>query len=425
MNIFQRRESEVRSYCRTFPAIFQKAKGAFLYDEKGKRYIDFFSGAGTLNYGHNNSAMKKSIIDYLNADYVTHSLDMATSAKQKFLEEFESVILQPRGLDYKIQFTGPTGTNANEAALKLARIVKKRSNVIAFTNGFHGLSSGSLSVTSNAYYRNEVFTSRLNVSFMPYDGYFGENVNTIDYLRRFLDDKSSGIDLPAAVIMETIQSEGGVNVAGRQWLKDLEGLCRDFDMLLIVDDIQVGIGRGGTFFSFERAGIKPDIVTLSKSISGFGLPMSLVLIKPEFDQWKPGEHTGTFRGNNLAFVTATEALQYWKTEEFSESANKKGKIIEKNLRNIQERYPELEIKVRGLGMIYGLEVPSPEISESITREAFERGLILELCGAKNNVLKFLPPLTIDESTLEEGLGIIDQCFKAVLKKEEFVLDSHN
>lgn len=425
MNIFQRRESEVRSYCRTFPAIFQKAKGAFLYDEKGKRYIDFFSGAGTLNYGHNNSAMKKSIIDYLNADYVTHSLDMATSAKQKFLEEFETVILQPRGLDYKIQFTGPTGTNANEAALKLARIVKKRSNVIAFTNGFHGLSSGSLSVTSNAYYRNEVFTSRLNVSFMPYDGYFGENVNTIDYLRKFLDDRSSGIDLPAAVILETIQAEGGVNVAEIHWLKDLDKLCRDFDILLIVDDIQVGIGRGGSFFSFERAGIKPDIVTLSKSISGFGLPMSLVLIKPEFDQWKPGEHTGTFRGNNLAFVTATEALQYWRNEEFSESANKKGKIIKKKLCDIQERYPELKIRVRGLGMIYGLEIPDPEISESITREAFERGLILELCGAKNNVLKFLPTLTIDESTLEEGLGIIDQCFKVVLKKDEFVLGSHN
>jgi diaminobutyrate-2-oxoglutarate transaminase len=257
--IFQQRESEVRSYSRTFPTIFTTAKEAYLYDTQGKQYIDFLSGAGTINYGHNNVAMKQAIINYLQTDGVIHSLDMATTTKQQFLEKFESIILKPRGLDYKIQFSGPTGTNAVEADLKLARKIKKRSNMIAFSQSFHSLSSGALSVTSNAFYRHEIFTNRLNVSFMPFDDYFGKEVNTIDYMRRFLEDSSSGVDLPAAMILETVQADGGgVNVASVLWLQQLAQLCQEFDILLIVDDIQVGNGRTGSFFSFERAGIQPD-----------------------------------------------------------------------------------------------------------------------------------------------------------------------
>ena len=253
MKVFERLESQVRTYSRSFPAVFEKAKGSFLYDAQGKRYIDFFCGAGSLNYGHNNPAIKAAILNYLNSDGVVHGLDMATSAKGRFLEQFESVILAPRGMEYKIQFTGPTGTNAVEAALKLARKIKKRSNIIAFTNGFHGLSSGSLAVTARSFYRNEAFINRSNVSFMPFDGYFGKDTHTIDYIRQFIEDGSSGIDLPAAVIVETVQAEGGVRVAAKKWLQELQTLCQEFDMLLIVDDIQVGCGRTGTFFSFEPA----------------------------------------------------------------------------------------------------------------------------------------------------------------------------
>lgn len=414
LKIFQQRESEVRSYSRTFPTIFTKAKDAYLYDTQGKQYIDFLSGAGTVNYGHNNAAMKQAIIDYLQADGVVHSLDMATVPKQQFLEKFESVILKPRSLDYKIQFSGPTGTNAVEAALKLARKVKKRSNVIAFTNSFHGLSTGALSVTSNAFYRHEAFINRLNVSFMPYDGYFGKEVNTIDYLRQYLEDKSSGIDLPAAVILETVQADGGVNVATVPWLQQLEQLCQAFDILLIVDDIQVGNGRTRPFFSFERAGIQPDIVTLSKSIGGFGLPLSLVLIKPALDQWEPGEHTGTFRGNNLALVAATKALRYWETDDFSESIKRKSQLLEKTLPNIQACYPELSAQVRGIGLIYGLDISAPEMAQNIAREAFNQGLIIERCGATDNVLKFLPPLVIEDEVLKAGLEIIEQSIKSVV-----------
>ena len=318
MRIFEQLESEVRSYIRSFPVIFSTAKGAYLYDEQGNKYIDFFAGAGTLNYGHNNDMISKAMIEYISNDGILHGLDKATTAKKDFLNKILSVILEPRNLDYKIQFPGPTGTNSVETALKLARMVKGRSNIISFTNAFHGLTMGSMAVTGNSFYRDEAFINRVNVSFMPYDGYMGENVNTLDYLRRFLSDNSSGVDLPAAVIVETIQAEGGINVASNAWLQGLEQICRDFDILLIIDDIQVGNGRTGKFFSFEDAGINPDMITLSKSIGG-GLPLSLLFMRPELDQWKPGEHTGTFRGNNLAFIAATAALDYWTNNDLTEA----------------------------------------------------------------------------------------------------------
>jgi diaminobutyrate-2-oxoglutarate transaminase len=403
MRIFEQIESQVRSYVRHFPTVFTTAKGSHLYDEQGKEFIDFFAGAGVINYGHNNPKASEALIEYIKSDGIIHGLDKATSAKKEFLETFYNTILSPRNMEYKVQFTGPTGTNAVETALKLVRMVKGRSNVISFTNGFHGLTMGSMSVTGNSFYRDEAFINRQNVTFMPYDGYFGEAVNTADYLRKFLEDSSSGVDLPAAIILETIQAEGGVNVAGVKWLQDIEKICRDYDILLIVDDIQVGNGRTGNFFSFERAGINPDVITMSKSIGG-GLPLALVLIKPELDQWRPGEHTGTFRGNNLA-----EAVAY------------KGRILEEELTKLVDKYSELNADVRGYGMIYGLHVPMRGFCSDVSSEAFGRGLIIELAGAKDDVLKFLPPLVIEEDLLREGLNIIDESIRAVLDHRESVI----
>ncbi len=256
MRVFENHESEVRGYIRSFPTIFETAKGAVLTDESGEEYIDFFAGAGTLNYGHNNEHITQALIDYLQKDGIVHGLDMATTAKKNFIQAFQSHILKPRNLDYTMQFTGPTGTNAVETALKLARLVKGRSNVVAFTNGYHGLTQGALSVTGNNEYRDESYISRMNAAFMPFDGYLGD-ADTIDYLHKFLSDNSSGLDTPAAIIVETIQGEGGINIASKEWLQGLEHLCREFDILLIIDDIQVGNGRTGDFFSFEFAGINP------------------------------------------------------------------------------------------------------------------------------------------------------------------------
>jgi len=307
-----------------------------------------------------------------------------------------------------------------ETALKLARMVKRRSNVIAFTNGYHGLTLGSLAITGNNFYRDEFYGMRLNADHMPFDGYFGPDVNTIDYLRKFLTDPSSGIDLPAAVIVETVQGEGGINVASDEWLRQLEQLCREFDILLIIDDIQVGNGRTGTFFSFERSGIKPDMVTVSKSIGG-GMPLALLLMRPELDQWKPGEHTGTFRGNNLAFVAATQALTYWDNDDLSEAVKYKGAIIEKALHDIVEKYPQLEMSVRGVGMVWGLEIPRNGFPGEVSREAFANGLVIELAGSEDQVVKFLPALTIEEDVLREGLNLIDEVIGTLLKKKEEAL----
>lgn len=416
MRIFENLESEVRGYIRSFPTIFTKAKGAILTDEQGVEYIDFFAGAGTLNYGHNNEAISEALIEYLQNDGIVHGLDMATSAKKDFLQSFQDLILKPRNLDYKVQFTGPTGTNAVETALKLARLVKGRSNVVAFTNGYHGLSQGSLAVTGNNEYRDESYISRTNATFMPFDGYFGD-MNTLVYFRKFLEDGSSGVDLPAAVILETIQGEGGINVASKKWLQELESICAQFDILLIIDDIQVGNGRSGDFFSFEEAGINPDMVTLSKSIGG-GLPMAVLLFKPDLDQWKPGEHTGTFRGNNLAFVASKVSIEnYWQNDDLSNAVVYKEKILKQTLEKIAKKHSDLyDIEVRGRGLAYGFEIKNDKsIAGEISEYAFKENLICETCGSDSQVIKFLPPLVIDEDLLIEGLKRFEQAVDTLFR----------
>jgi diaminobutyrate-2-oxoglutarate transaminase len=413
VTIFDRLESQVRSYIRDFPVVFDRASGPYLYDVDGRRYIDFFCGAGALNYGHNEPRMKRALIDYLTGDGVTHSLDMATLAKARFLERFASIVLAPRRLDYRVQFTGPTGANAVEAALKLARKVTGRANVVAFTRAYHGLSMGALAITANSRYRHEAFVNRADVSFAPYDGYFGPSIDTLPMLRQLLEDDSSGMDRPAAVVLETIQAEGGINVASVEWLRGVQDICRDLGILLVVDDIQVGCGRAGTFFSFEEAGLDPDLVILSKSISGYGLPMSLLLIRPELDQWMPGEHTGTFRGNNTAFVTGAEALQRWDDPDFVDRLARTSGILEAGLTQIQESRPDLGIKVRGRGLVFGLECADPAINAGIVAECFKHGLIIETCGSTRHVVKFLPPLNIPDDILETGLEIVAQSLTAV------------
>ena len=417
MRIFEQLESKVRGYIRSFPVVFESSKGATMTDESGKTYIDFFAGAGTLNYGHNNQAVSDALIDYLQKDGVVHGLDMATSAKKKFLTKFSETILEPRNMDYKIQFTGPTGTNSVESAIKLARMIKGRSNIVAFTNAYHGLTMGSLAITGNTFYRDEAHISRSNVSFLPFDSYMGDQFNSLDYFRKLLEDNSSGLDLPSAVILETVQAEGGINVASAQWLRDLAQLCYEFDILLIVDDIQVGNGRTGDFFSFEEAGIKPDMITMSKSI-GAGLPLALLLIRSDLDQWKPGEHTGTFRGNNLAFVASTEALSYWDNLELSTAVKHKSAILKTELDNIAAKYLELNAKVRGRGLIYGLEIKELGLTAQICERCFEKGLIIELAGADDQVVKFLPPLIIDDKMLLKGLEIVDQSIGEILEERQ-------
>ncbi|MEJ2761540.1 MAG: diaminobutyrate--2-oxoglutarate transaminase [Gammaproteobacteria bacterium] len=410
MDIFEQVESSVQSYAQSFPVVFDKAQGCYLYDVEGKAYLDFLAGAGTLNYGHNNPHFKEKLLEYIRNDGIAHGLDMHTRAKEEFLTAINSLILEPRGMEYVVQFTGPTGTNTVEAALKIARNVTGRHNIIAFTNGFHGVSLGAMSATGNEHHRGAAGIPLTGVTHMPYDCYLGDEFDTLDLLDTMLGDPSSGIDPPAAAIVEAVQGEGGLNVAGNGWLQRLEKICRKYEMLLILDDIQAGCGRTGTFFSFEPAGIKPDIITLSKSLSGFGLPLAVTLIKPEYDQWKPGEHNGTFRGNNHAFVTATEAIRrYWSDGDFAEEIQAKSKLLGERLHNIADTHGQGMIQARGRGMMQGLNCPEGElsfISKKICQAAFEKSLIIETSGSEDQVVKCLCPLTISERELNEGLDIL-------------------
>jgi len=403
MKVFEQLESEVRGYCRAFPTVFEKAQGYRLQDEGGRQYVDFFAGAGALNYGHNDPGMKARLIDYLTADGVTHSLDMATSAKATFLERFNEVILKPRGMRYKVQFPGPTGTNSVEAALKLARKITGREIVIGFTNAFHGMTLGSLAVTGNGFKRSGAGVPLNHGVSMPYEGFLGDDQDTLAYLEAYLADKGSGVELPAAIIVETVQGEGGLNTASTEWLQKLERLCREWEILLIVDDIQAGCGRTGTFFSFEPAGLSPDIICLSKSLSGYGLPMAITLIKPEHDVWAPGEHNGTFRGHNLAFVTATEALRFWESDDFAADVRRKSQLLTDFLAEAAAAFPALKLTPRGRGFLQGVACEEPEVAKRITGAAFERGLIMETSGPEDEVCKLMPPLTIDDAGLTEGL----------------------
>jgi len=416
MDIFKKQESKVRSYSNSFPVVFQKAKGCWLETDNGERYLDFLAGAGSLNYGHNNPILKRALLEYIEMDGITHGLDMHSEAKATFLSAFNQFILEPRNLNYKVQFTGPTGTNAVEAALKLARKAKGRSSVVAFTNGFHGCTAGALAATGNQHHRQGAPDGSLSgITRLPYEGYAG--VDSLALFETMLNDNSAGMDKPAAVLLETVQGEGGLNVASNQWLQRLSKICKAHDILLIVDDIQAGCGRTGTFFSFEPSGITPDMVTLSKSIGGYGLPMAVVLLKPELDIWKPGEHNGTFRGNNHAFITAATALKiYWSNSDFEQhiqnSSDKVAKVIEKNV----ARFPQLFIKLKGRGMMIGIECQNGAIASDIARSCFAKGMIIETAGPNDEVVKFFCPLTITESELEQGLTIFEQAVENIAEK---------
>lgn len=402
--VFEERESNVRSYCRGFPVVFDKAVGPHIWDVQGNKYIDFLLGAGALNYGHNPENIKQAMLNYLADSSILQGLDLHTKAKQNFLESFEKIILKPRKLEHKVLFTGPTGTNTIEAAMKIARLATGRSQIAAFTNGFHGMTLGSLSATGNKFHRQGAGITLHGIDRYPYDAYLGNNVNTIEVIEKLLNDPSSGYEPPAAFLLETIQAEGGLNVASKYWLQKLSALAKKIGSLIIVDDIQVGCGRTGDFFSFEFAGIVPDLICLSKSISGCGLPMSLLLVEPEYDVFSPGQHNGTFRGNNLAFVSAEKALEYWQNEMFIQGIPVREKLIRNALENITQEFDGFS--VRGKGMIQGLTCPSTEIAQLIIQRSFANGLVLEATGSYNNVLKLLTPLNIDINVLNEGLEIL-------------------
>ena len=410
-SIFTERESEVRSYSRNWPTVFDTSKGARISTVDGEEYLDFFGGAGALNYGHNDDDMKAALLEYIERDGITHSLDKYTVAKRAFLETFSSTILEPRGLDYKVMFPGPTGTNAVESALKLARKVTGREAIINFTNSFHGMTLGSLSVTGNSMKRAGAGIPLVHATPMPYDNYFGGVTDDFQWMERVLVDSGSGMNRPAAVIVECVQGEGGINAARAEWLQALEDLCKRHEILLIVDDVQMGCGRTGEFFSFEFAGIKPDIVTLSKSIGGYGLPLAVTLFRKDLDAWTPGEHNGTFRGNNMAFVTASVALdKYWSDDALTQRTLENGRVLRECFAPLLYKYPD-QLELRGRGMAFGLAfLEEPSLAGEVMKRCFDEKLLVETAGPSDEVVKFLAPLTLTDEERDRGIRI---CYDAV------------
>lgn len=407
-SIFEQYESEIRAYCRAAPTVFNSASNALMTDENGKSYIDFFAGAGVLNFGHNNEKMKTAIIDFIQRNGVAHSLDMYTDVKRDFIQTFVDVVLTPRKLEnYKLQFTGPTGTNAVEAALKLARKVTGRTEVVAFNRGFHGMTLGALACTANNAFRS---SSGVPLNHVIRDTF--NDMHALTNLRQKFEDSGSGLMPPAAFLVEAVQGEGGVRPASREWLQGVEQLAKDIGSVFIVDDIQAGCGRCGSYFSFDDLNIKPDIIILAKGLGGFGTPIGMLVNKPEIDQaWSPGQHTGTFRGQGFSFVAGKIGLEYFNNNEFIEQINDKASAMKKALSELQKKYPK--IKLRDKGMMHAAEFENVEVAKKITTRCFEKGLIIAACST-GEIIKFIPPLTIEEDKLQQGLEIFAQAVDEVL-----------
>ncbi len=415
MELFEKWESDIRGYSRAYPTVFASASNARQTDEQGNSYIDFFAGAGVLNFGHNNPRMKEALIRFIEADGVAHSLDMATTVKRDFMQAFIDTVLSPRNMDYKLQFMGPTGTNAVEAALKLARRVTGRTEVIAFSQGFHGMTLGALACTANQYFRNASGVPLNHVSHAPFETTSGCGMGCLNTLRESLENSSSGAEPPAAFIIEVIQAEGGVNVASQEWLQALQQLARDVGALFIIDEIQVGCGRTGSYFSFDGMGLDPDIICLAKGIGGFGTPLAMNLVKPEHDKhWQPGEHTGTFRGQGFSFVAGREALRYFEDDNLMRLTRERGEMIHARLASIAQRYQGQGVETRGKGMIQALDVMDGTKAKAIAKTCFESGLLVGPCGVSGRVIKLIPPLTIPDDDLEEGLNILENAVDAVM-----------
>lgn len=405
--VFESHESTIRGYCRNYPTVFASASNARQVDEDGTSYLDFFAGAGVLNFGHNNPRMKEALIAFLQADGVAHSLDTYTTTKRDFIARFQEVVLEPRGMDHRMQFMGPTGSNAVEAAMKLARLATGRREIVAFSHGFHGMTLGSLAATANQAFRQWAGVPLEHIQRLPFETAPGGETAIADYAAA-LRDPSSGLQPPAAFLVEAVQAEGGVNVASKEWLHEVQDLAHEVGALFIIDDIQAGVGRTGGYFSFDGMGLDPDIITLAKGLGGFGTPIAMNLNKPEVDDhWSPGAHTGTFRGQGLSFVAGTVALDYFTEEAFLAEVLAKGQQMRDRLESIVAKNPDQGWEVRGRGMMQALDTHDGPFAKRVQQAAFEAGLLIGPCGSEGRVIKLIPPLTIPEDDLAAGLDLLE------------------
>lgn len=428
-------ESEVRSYPRRLPIAIKSGRGAIVEDTKGQIYLDCLACAGALPLGYNHSEINQVLINSINAGVPYQTLDLTTPSKDAFIKGVMQFLPAEFAKTARIQFCGPSGADAVEASIKLAKLYTKRNTMIAFHGAYHGMTNGALALTGNLNAKNRRTGLMSDVHFMPYPysyrcafGLGGEKgaEQSIRYIESILCDDESGITKPAAIIVEPIQGEGGVIPASAKWLQELRRITTEHGILLIFDEVQSGVGRSGDNFAFEISGIQPDILILSKAIGG-GMPMSIILYHEKFDCWNPGEHTGTFRGNQLAMASGAKTLEIIQRDNLAENAKIRGEQLRAGLTKIQETYPLIG-EVRGRGLMNAIEIvkpgvinhlghveADPELAIAIQRAALKLGLIIEKGGRRGSVLRFLPPLIISETQINFVIETIEKAIKTVLE----------
>lgn len=419
----KQQESNARSYPRKIPLALKRARGIYVEDVEGRVFIDCLAGAGTLALGHNHPAVIAAIQNVLDSELPLHTLDLTTPVKDQFVQDLFGILPQALTRQAKIQFTGPAGTDAVEAALKLVRTASGRSTVLAFQGGYHGMSLGALSLMGNLKPKiplGALLDSGVQFLPFPYDyrcpfglgGQAGIDVN-LRYIHNLLNDPESGVLPPAAVIVEAVQGEGGVIPAPADWLRGLRDITQRAGIALILDEIQTGFGRTGKRFAFEHADIVPDVVVLSKAIGG-SLPLSVVVYREALDTWAPGAHAGTFRGNQMAMAAGSAVIRIIENENLVEHAAAMGQRLQAHLCELQRRHPELG-DVRGRGLMLGVEIIDPRgepdalgrgpqaaaLASAVQRECLKRGLILELGGRHGSVVRFLPPLIVSAEQIDQ------------------------
>lgn len=406
--ILERVQSHVRDFAPSADAsLFTRANGSMLADACGRQYIDFSSAAGALNYGHDNPLLMQMLRRSLQDE---GSVPDPARALGRFRSAIDGYLLKPRGWEYAVHYTGTTAAASVEAALKIARRATGRHNVVSFTrcDAFRADSAAVVWATC---------TGVGDTLFMPYDGSFGPDVDTMAYLERQLDMCQNPADKPAAVVVETVLGEGGIDVLSWRWLRDLEALCQRHGMLLIMDETIVGCGRTGRFFSFEASGVRADMIAMSRSLSGFGLPMSVLLSRPglpapQYHPQQPGHERA-----GLALLTAEHVLEaYWADDSFAVHVRRKERLVRDWLENLVQGYAHLGLGVRGRGLIQGLVTPAHlGLATEMASAALSCGLVTLTTGAQDEVLKIQPALTIDKELLVQGLEVLDRSVTSVLE----------
>ena len=430
-------ESSARSYSRKFPIAIKKAKGVVIEDVEGKTYIDFLCGAGTLALGHNDDEINSLLIDYIKSDAPLHTLDMITPAKDEFASTLFSCFPEDFRKNAKIQFCAPAGTDAIDAAIKLCRIATGRRMVISFSGGYHGMGQGPLTLMGNLHAKQHINGLSSDVQFFPYPyayrpafGVKGdEGVEIcINYFERMLKDPESGITLPACVVLEAIQGEGGVIPAPKKFLQAVRRVTEELGIPLILDEVQAGIGRSGDFFAFEESGITPDCIAISKAVGG-SLPMAIMAYNKKLDKWDAGTHAGTFRGTTLSMVAGARLMKRVNTKPFLNEVKEKGDVFKKHFEALKSQCPIIG-DVRGRGLMLGIEIVDPkskedicgarsasgEIASVLQRTCFNNGLIMEKGGRNGAVMRCLTALSIPREYLDKGIDILTESIKTVNKK---------